>query len=57
MERAKGMLVGFGFLGIALLLKSAYPWENMVFLGAIILLIVLGPLLVANRRILYKLKM
>ena len=46
MERVKSMLVGFGFLGFALLLKSVYP-GNMVFLGTIILSLVLGPTLVS----------
>jgi hypothetical protein len=43
------MLVGFGFLGFALLLKSVYPGRNMVFLGAIIVFLVLGPTLVSYR--------
>jgi len=41
MERVKSMLVGFGFLGFALLLKSVYAGRNMVFLGAIIVFLVL----------------
>jgi hypothetical protein len=49
MERVKSMLVGFGFLGFALLLKSVYPGRNMVFLGAIIVFLVLGPILVSYR--------
>ena len=49
MERVKGMLVGFGFLGLALLLKSVYLERNMVFLGAIIMLLALGSPLVSYR--------
>jgi len=49
MERVQSMLVGFGFLGFALLLKSVYPVRNMVFLGAIIVFLVLGPILVSYR--------
>jgi len=49
MERVKSMLVGFGFLGFALLLKSVYPGRNMVFLGAIIVFLVLGPIFVSYR--------
>ena len=57
MERVKGMLVGFGFLGLALLLKSVYPGRNMIFLGAIIVLLVLGPTLVSYSEKLYKEKL
>jgi len=47
MERVKGMIVGFGFLGLALLLKSAFPGRNMVFLGAIVVFLVVGPTLLS----------
>ncbi len=43
------MLVGFGFLSLALLLKNVYPGRNMVFIGAIIAFLVLGPTLVSYR--------
>ena len=54
MERVKGMIVGFGFLGFALLLKSMYPANNMVFSGLIILILVIGPTLVSYSGKLYK---
>ena len=57
MERVKGMLVGFGFLGLALLLKSVYLGRNMVFLGAIIVLLALGPTLVSYSEKLHKKKL
>lgn len=48
MERVKGMIVGFGFLGLALLLKNAFPGRNMVFLGAIVVFLVVGPTLLSH---------
>ena len=49
MERVKGMLVGFGFLALVLLLKTVYAGTNMVILGALSMILVLGPTLVSYR--------
>jgi len=44
MERIKGMIVGFGFLSLALLIKSAYAGEHAILLGFILAFsIVVGP--------------
>ena len=40
MERVKGMIAGFGFLSLALLLKSASSEVNTVFIGVILVVIV-----------------
>lgn len=53
MERVKSMLVGFGFLGFVLLLKTVYGGENMVILSMLLILLVLGPTLVAYKGKIY----
>ena len=44
MERAKGMIVGFGFLGLALCVKSVYSGEHATLLSFVLaFVIVVGP--------------
>ena len=57
MERVKGMIVGFGFLGFALLLKSVYPGRNIVFIGMILVMMAVGPTLVSYSEKLHKQKL
>ncbi len=57
MERVKGMIVGFGFLSLALLLKSAISGRNMVFIGIIIGMMAVGPTLVSYSGRLHKQKL
>ena len=50
MERSKGMIVGFGFLVIALCLKSAYTGEHSFIFGCILILfIAVGPTLLSQK--------
>ena len=50
MERTKGMIVGFGFLGLALSLKSLYSGEHSTLINLILILaLVLGPTMLVQR--------
>jgi len=57
LERVKGMIVGFGFLGLALLLKSVYSGGNIVLIGMILVMITVGPTLVSYSEKLHKQKL
>ena len=57
LERAKGMIVGFGFLGLALLLKSVYPGNNIVVIGMILVIMTVGPNLLSYSGKLHKQKL
>jgi len=49
MERVQGMLVGFGFLSLALFIKSIYAGPNSTIIGYLLItLIVAGPYLVSK---------
>ena len=50
LERVKAMLIGFLFISLALILKSAYSDEHaIVFNFVLIIFIVLGPGLLINK--------
>ena len=55
MERVKGMIVGFGFLGLALCVKSAYSGKHAILLGFILAsAIVVGPTILSRKWKLHK---
>jgi len=57
MERVKGMIVGFGFLSVALCLKSAYADEHKILFGFILaFFIVVGPTILSHKWKPHKLK-
>lgn len=50
MERAKDMLVGFGFLSLALCIKSIYSGEHTALLAFVLVFtIVVGPPIVSYK--------
>ena len=57
MERVKGMIVGFGFLSLALCVKSAYSGEHAALLGFILAFaIVVGPTILSRKWKIHKSK-
>ena len=47
MERAKGMLVGFGFIGLSLLLKSVFQQGTFIISAVLLSLLIAGPSLLS----------
>lgn len=51
MERIQGMITGFGFIGVALFLKSLLSTEKMIISALLILFLILGPTIFSHREI------
>jgi len=57
MERLKGTIVGFGFLSLALCLKSVYSGENAIIFGfGLIFIIVVPPIILSHKWKIHKSK-
>jgi hypothetical protein len=54
MERVRGMIAGFGFLGLALLLRSIYSQGGMAVVMTSLMIIVVAPVLLSHMLKLHK---